>query len=113
MAVQHSLDESAHSSLPMTIILSDGETITLDEDYFQQQTAAVHARLAAPPLSDEELARRRAASPDETWLWTRRSWDAIRCANENDAAGRHGPIYTSDEELQAALDHVDADNADV
>ncbi len=52
-------------------MLSDGETITLDEDYFQQQDVAIHARLAAPQLSDKELARRRAASPDEAWLWTR------------------------------------------
>jgi len=98
---------------PHTIILSDGESITLDADYFRQQHAEIRARLAAPPLTDEELAQRRAEHPDEAWLWTRASQDALRQADERHAAGIHGTIYDSDEAFQAALDGLDADDADV
>ncbi len=98
---------------PRTITLSDGESITLDADYFRQQDAAIRERLAALRLSDEELARRRAEHPDEAWLWTRESQDALRQADERHAAGMHGAIYDSDEAFQAALDRLDADNADV
>ncbi len=98
---------------PLTIILSNGESVTLDADYFRQQDEDIRARLAAPPLTDEELVQRRAAHPDEAWLWTRASQDALRQADERHAAGIHGTIYDSDEAFQAALDGLDADNADV
>ena len=96
-----------------TITLSDGSTITLDESYYQRQDAALRARLAAPPLSDEELAQRRAEHPDEAWLWTRESQHAIHQADECQAANTHGVIYGSDEELQAGLDRLDGPDADV
>jgi len=98
---------------PLTITLSDGETITLDDSYFQRQTVSIRARLDTPPLSDEELAQRRADYPDEAWLWTRASQDAIHRADERHAAGVHGAIYDSDEEFQAALNRLDAHDADL
>lgn len=99
--------------LGRTITLSDGKTVTLNASYFQQQDTAIHARLAAPPLSDQELARRRAERPDEAWLWTREIQDAIRQADERHVAGIRGTIYNSDEELQASLDQFGRDDADV
>jgi len=98
---------------PCTIVLSSGEAITLDDAYFRRQDAAARARLAAPQLSDEELERCRAAHPDEAWLWTRGTQDAIRQTDERQVSGTRGTIYTSDEALQAALDELDAGDADL
>lgn len=90
-------------STPLAMTDSIGETVPLDDAYLRHVAEARRARLAAPPLTDEELARMREQHPDQAWFWTT-SWQrAAREADEDIEAGR-GTIYYSDEELLAALD---------
>lgn len=104
MATQPQDERTA--SAPITITDSTGETVTLDAAYFRRSAEARRARLALPPLSDEELAERRARYPDQAWYWTRERQDGEREVDGTTETGRHGPIFDGDEELQAALDAI-------
>lgn len=84
---------SSESHAP-TITDSDGETIMLDDDYFRRQDEERRARLAAPSLSDDDLAAMRAAHPEQAWFWMREWYDSEREIDEQRAAGIQGTIYT-------------------
>lgn len=98
---------------PMRIADSTGETVTLDAEYFRRAEEARRARLTAPPLSEGELAHLREQYPEQAWYWTREWQEGEREADEDIDAGRCGPIYDSDEELQATLDRIPPRDADV
>lgn len=101
------------SPQPITITDSAGETVTLDAEYFRQAEEARCVRLAAPPLSDDELARLRRQHPKQAWYWTRAWQEGEREVDENIEAGRRGPVYSSADELQDALDRIPLADADV
>ena len=96
---------------PLTITDSTGKTVTLDEAYFRRVEEARRAHLAAPPLSDEGLARLRAEHPDQAWFWTREWYDGERRVDEDEEAGRL-TRYDNDEDFLRSFDDLDVD-ADV
>ncbi len=113
MATERVQQPDQPARTPSTMTLSDGTTVTLDDAYYHDMATARRARLAALPLSDEELCRRRVEYPNEAWLWTRETQDAIRRTDETIEAGRHNTVYNSDDEFQAALDRIPLPDADV
>ncbi len=83
-----------------------GETLTLDDTYFENQREAMREFLAHP-RTDEELARLRRQYPDQAWAYTREVDDELRAAEERILHGPHQPMHLSGEEFLELLKDTD------
>ncbi len=107
----HELEQMniSQSDKPLTITNFDSTTVTLDDAYFSRAIQARHARLDAPPPSDEELAEMRRCHPTEAWFWTRDVQDSLRRAESDIEAGRVEHFYSDQEFLRSLDDHANHD----
>jgi len=90
--------------VPVTIVNHfTGETLVLDDAYFETQREAIRAFLASEPWTDEELAELRRQYPAQAWAFTREVDSELRAAEERLQNGEHGRICYSDDEFVAVL----------